>query len=313
MRIEEAVYKDVGAVAMESGRLRVILLPAYGGKMASLVDKKTGREFLVQAPDDRYKKLDYAGNYVDAECSGFDDMFPTIDTWEYEKHPWRGAVMPDHGEVCGLPWKYEAEGEGLHCWVYGVRFPYRLDKWLQFETDETLTIRYRVLNLSPFDLDYIWAAHMMINAEPDARILLPYDDGAGAVCVFSHDNAFASPGMAVNWPKTTTAAGEIVDISRARKLGNNTYKYYFNDPMPDGSCAYAYSDGTALCVDVSKEVPYLGVWINEGAFKGYNNIALEPCSGTFDDPGKAVAHCQNSVLPSNGTCEWQLRLYVEGN
>ena len=311
MRIEEATYKDVGAVAIESDRIRAVLLPAYGGKMASLVDKRSGREFLVQAPDGKYKKLEYAGDYVAAECSGFDDMFPTIDAWAYDKHPWQGIVMPDHGEVCGLPWAYDVERESLHCWVYGVRFPYRLDRWLRFETDGLLTIRYKVHNLSPFDLDYIWAAHVMINAEPGARILLPYDDGARAVCVFSQDNAFAVPGMAMCWPKTKTTKQDIIDISRTREGGGNTYKFYFDAPMPRSWCGYAYRDGTMLRLSVSEEVPYLGVWINEGAFKGYSNIALEPCTGTFDDPGAAIVHGQNSMLPSHGTREWQLGFHIE--
>lgn len=310
MRIEKTDYKDVGAVAVESGRLRVVMLPEYGGKMASLVDKATGREFLVQAQGSEYKKLQYAGNYVAAECSGFDDMFPTIDTWAYDKYPWQGVEMPDHGEVCGLPWAYEAAGEELHCWVYGVRFPYRLDKWLQFEADDTLAIRYKVQNLSPFDLDCIWAAHVMINAEPGARISLPYPDGAGAVCVFSQDKAFAVPGMAMNWPKTNTVSQGVADISRTREDGGNTYKFYFNEPMHQGWCEYAYPDGTALRLGVSEQVKYLGVWINEGAFKGYNNIAFEPCTGTFDHPGAAIAHGQNSVLSGNGSYEWQLKFQI---
>jgi hypothetical protein len=312
MRIEETTYKDISAVSMESERLRAVILPAYGGKMASLVDKVSSREFLVQADGDKYKKLRYAGDYVAAESSGFDDMFPTIDAWAYDKYPWQGTIMPDHGEVCGLPWAYDAEGESLHCWVYGVRFSYRLDKWLRFETDETLAIRYKVQNLSPFNLDYIWAAHVMINAEPGARILLPYEDGAGAVCVFSEDNAFAVPGMAMSWPNTKTMAQGIVDISRTRVDGSNTYKLYFDAPMPQGWCDYAYSDGTTLRLNVSEQVKYLGVWINEGAFKGYKNIAFEPCTGTFDNPGAAIAHGQNSILPGCGINEWQLDFQVVG-
>jgi hypothetical protein len=53
------------------------------------------------------------------------------------------------------------------------------------------------------------------------------------------------------------------------------------------------------------------VWINEGVFKGYRNIALEPCTGTFDDPAAARAHDQNSVLPGHGACEWQLTFGIE--
>ena len=316
-QIVKTMYKDIEAVSVENTHLRVVFLPGFGGKMASLADKKSGREFLVQADGESYKKLGYAGSYVDAECSGFDDMFPTIDTWTYNDYPWCGAEMPDHGEVCGLPWGYEVEEDGgcLHCWVYGVRFPYRLDKWIRFSGESELCISYKARNLSPFDMNYIWAAHVMLNAERGARILTPYDDGAAATCVFSGDEDFAMPGMAIQWPKTKTQCGGTSDISitESKAPDGNSYKYYFDAPVPEGWSGYQYeSDGTRIFLKVSKEtVPYLGIWVNNGAFKNYYNMALEPCSGTYDDPQRAVQHGQGSVLPGGGEQAWQLSFCVE--
>ena len=83
-------YKDLKAISMESRLLSAVFLPEQGAKLASLVCRKSGREFLVQAPGENYKKLEYAGEYVAAECSGFDDMFPNIDEYEYTKFPWKG-------------------------------------------------------------------------------------------------------------------------------------------------------------------------------------------------------------------------------
>lgn len=70
VKIYRAAYKDVSAVNMESGALLVQFSPELGGKMASLVYKKTSREFLTQAGGERYKALEYDGSYVDSECSG---------------------------------------------------------------------------------------------------------------------------------------------------------------------------------------------------------------------------------------------------
>ena len=47
-------YKDIGAIAIESKTLRAVFLPEHGAKMASLVDKKNAREFLVQAEGENY-------------------------------------------------------------------------------------------------------------------------------------------------------------------------------------------------------------------------------------------------------------------
>ena len=308
-------YKDVEAISMESRLLRAFFLPAYGAKMASLICKETGREFLVQAEGENYKKLSYAGDYVAAECSGFDNMFPTIDEYEYPKFPWRGTMMPDHGEVCGLPWEYEIHESNtcLHCWVNSVRFSYSLHKWIHFTDDCEISIEYEVKNLCPFDLDFIWAGHVMINSQEGAKITLPYKPGSRASCVFSKDSSFSKPGMPLTWPITQTVSGKTVDLSKTRSLNTigNTYKYYFDEPVPEGWFGYGYTDGTTITLSVSKvTVPYLGVWVNEGVFKGYYNIAFEPCTGAFDDPGKARKKEQYSVLPANSEYAWELNFKV---
>ena len=151
--------------------------------------------------------------------------------------------MPDHGEVCGLPWEYEVleDGTCLHCWVYGVRFPYRLDKRIRFYGKSQLEIEYEVVNLSPFDMDFIWAGHVMIAAEEESRIIVPYEDGVSTTCMFSSDEAFAKPGDVLRWPVHQTSDGGMIDISKTQpKKSGKTYKYYFDRPMPQGQCGYVY-------------------------------------------------------------------------
>ena len=79
IKIFKSTYKSLEAITMESDFMITQFLPNYGGKMSSLIYKKTGREFLVQAKSPKYKTLEYDGDFGEAECSGFDDMFPTID------------------------------------------------------------------------------------------------------------------------------------------------------------------------------------------------------------------------------------------
>ena len=74
----ESNYKDQKALTLESGKLLFKFLPDFGGGIVSIVDKNTGKEFLVQRPELKYRTAPFDGSYVDAECSGLDDMFPTI-------------------------------------------------------------------------------------------------------------------------------------------------------------------------------------------------------------------------------------------
>lgn len=315
VKVYKSLYKDQTAVTLESSFLKVQFLPELGGKMSSFFDKKSSREFLVQREGKEYKTLTYDGNYIESECSGFDDMFPTIDKVYYSDYPWKGIEIPDHGEVCGLKWDYEICENCLYMLIYGVRFPYKLEKWIRFYSDHTLNIKYKATNLSNFDMDFIWAAHPMINVEEGGEILIPYRGRQYATCMFSSDEKLGRYGDLISWPGTVRTDGSIQELNLINSLNENriSYKYYFKDKVPDGWCALRYkSDGTRLKLSYPEDkVPYLGIWVNEGIFKGYNNIAFEPCTGSFDRPDIAKEHRQNSVLSAKGEYCWYLNFNVE--
>ena len=79
MKIYEGTYKDIEAVIVETAKLKACFLTKYGAKLTSLKDIRNGREFMAENPGETYQKLTYGGSYVNAECSAFDDMYPTID------------------------------------------------------------------------------------------------------------------------------------------------------------------------------------------------------------------------------------------
>lgn len=312
--VYQSTYKDQIAVALENASLKALFLPGLGGKLASLVFKDTAREFLVQAPGEAYRILEYDGNYVDAECSGFDDMFPTIDACYYDRHPWSGVRIPDHGEVCGLPWQYEMRDDELVMWTSGVRFPYRLEKRIRFIDGNSLRIDYLATNPTPFDLDFLWAAHPMINAEAGAELTLPYPEDSAITCVFSTDENFGNYGFPMKWPLAIRYDSDLQILDRtapANGQGNN-YKFYFNSKIPAGWFAYQYqSDRTTLKISFPEDkVPYLGIWVNEGSFHGHFNIAPEPCTGAFDRIDQARAHGMGSFLPANGEYRWFITFNV---
>ena len=97
--ITHSNYKNKTSIVLESKKLRAEFLPNPGGKLASLINKETGYEFFVQRDSKTYRDQPFDGVFVDGECSGYDDMFPTIDICNYENEPWKGVKMADHGEV----------------------------------------------------------------------------------------------------------------------------------------------------------------------------------------------------------------------
>jgi len=311
-------YKDIEAVTLESDSVKVQFLPEYGGKMASLVYKKTSREFLVQAPGSSYKALDFAGEYTEAECSGFDDMFPTIDKFYYPEQPWKGIEMADHGEVCRLKWDYEIGPDYLYMYVSGIRLPYKLEKRITFESDHCVSIDYKATNLSQFDMDFLWAAHPMLDTTDGGEILVPYKGQQDTTCVFSSDKNLGSYGDSLVWPETLRKDGSTEQLAwiekrESEQMIGKTYKYFFKDRLPEGWCAFHFKpEDTILRFSFPEEkVPFLGIWNNGGEFKSYTNVALEMCTGSLDRPDLAKMHNQNSVLRGKSEYSWQLKLHVE--
>lgn len=314
IQIYKSLYKGRDAITLESSEIKVQFLPGLGGKMSSLLYKKTSREFLTQGKNEEYKILKYDGTYVESECSGFDDCFPTIDPCYYNEYPWAGVRIPDHGEVCGLCWDYKIDDNELYMYVYGVRLPYKLEKWVRYEDDQLLTIQYKATNLSGFDMDFLWAAHPMINAEEGGEILIPFKEEQDITCVLSFDENFGIYGDSMKWPVANGRDGKTkrLDITSKRNEQGNNYKIFFNSKVNAGWCGYKYRDGTVVLLEFPEnKVPYLGIWVNEGSAFGFHNIALEPCTGAFDSINAAKAHKLNSVLRAKEEYDWSLNFCIK--
>lgn len=142
VKITESIFKGAKSIIMENDFLRVTILP-FGGRVVSLYKKNKGREFLLQQDGPEYTVDRYAGDYVGFNPCGFDDMFPTINECFYEDYPWKGHIIPDHGEVWGLDWQYRIEDDKLIMHTYGVRLPYRLEKSFLFYGQRTPYLKQR--------------------------------------------------------------------------------------------------------------------------------------------------------------------------
>ena len=311
-QVYESQYKDQPAMTIESEAVRAQFLPGIGAKLASLVYKPRNFELMVQRAGPQYLLQPFDGEYVAAECTGFDDMFPTIDACYYDRYPWQGTKMADHGEVWSLPWelRVDADADSLDLSVYGVRFPYRLEKRVTFHENSILHLDYRLTNLSPFDLDFVWAAHMMINIETGVELVLP--DGVKAITgTFDVTGSFGAYGDEYPWPVATLPGGSQRDFRYLRpKSARDAYKYYVKGAMPAGWCGLKYhqSDFSLVLSFPVGQVPYLGVLPNEGGWRDYYNIFLEPCTAPFDRPDAARYRGQVSTLKALSTCEWHLNI-----
>lgn len=71
---------------MENEILSVVLLPALGGKVASIYRRDKDFEMVAQCEKDAYQIPEFGADFSAYDASGLDDMFPNISAAEVELH-----------------------------------------------------------------------------------------------------------------------------------------------------------------------------------------------------------------------------------
>ena len=301
-------------ITLDNGVIRLVLLPELGGKISSLVRLASGREHLIsfQGGTRGFRKPHYAATFVNYNNVGFDECIPTIAECQYPEGEYRGAQLPDHGDVWSLPWQYDTLGEQLSLCVAGRALPYLLRKRLSLEENE-LVIEYQLQNRSGSAFYYLWSSHPLLSTEPGARILLPPESDV-LLIDSSQGERLGRKGESCTWPIARLSNGENDDLSVMKSRGNKSDKLY-TPRLQHGYCGIHYpstDESIFFRFDV-RRVPYVGMWICHGGTGVHDpkqpyTVALEPCSGRPDSLVEAIAREECSRVLPHATNEWSLRV-----
>src|SRR5688572_25093995 len=181
-------------VTVESDALRLDVWPQFGGKVSSAVDKADGFELLFNYPAELPSGPQYDIPYGKSWYAGWDECFPAVAAGAYDRHPYNGIAVPDHGELWGLPTISVPAKGGITTVWHGLRFGYRLTRKLSLDPDApALTAEYTLVNLAPFEFRFVCAMHalMAMNTAveffwPDRPFRLSHDaNGADIQRVFT--------------------------------------------------------------------------------------------------------------------------------
>lgn len=287
--IENTYYKDRPAIKVSCDAFSAVFLPEDGAKLASF-QTSSGFEFLAQTEGASYKRLGLDTSYVKAECSAFDDMFPTVDLCVIN-----GMEYLDHGEVSRRAHRVEVQEDRVSfaCNLERLNVEYRKTV---FAKKGALHIHYAIENKNSFNFPYIWLGHMMLRGETGAYVVsdfLPEDD---------KKIMFGDPGKGPAY-----VLGEYGS--------NKEYKYYFTEAKTPLRCGAVYpKSGKKLHVSFNNEtVKYLGIWMNPGDLNGMYNLALEPATALYDDPIRAAGAGKDSGIPAGETVCFAMKIeYEEG-
>lgn len=295
--------------------LSVTVLPSMGSKIVSLRAGQTHHEWLWQASSVPHN-TGYDTPYEDADGSGWDEMFPSIDACRYPSDPWKGLHVPDHGEVWSVPWDVKADEGQLSCLVVGVRFPYQLSKQYTFPDSHTLRIDYQVKNLSASAFSFLWAAHPLFAVPPGTHIELPTRNGEQPHIEVAHSlqQRLGDSGSVWRWPIATGPLEDIqLDAVPPLDVTGVADKFYLQS-WASGEVSLVLPGQTQrlrMRVDPAL-VPYLAVWLNYGGYRQERNVALEPATGWMDSLERAVRSDRCTQVAPNSTYQWWMEIECTG-
>lgn len=289
-------YKDRPAVIVESDFLIATILPEDGGKIVSLRVRETGKELLVTREQEQYRVLAYDGSFEKSECSGFDDMFPTVDPYTPEEGTYEGITYPDHGEICRLQHDVKMLDDGVILHASSKLFPIDFQRKVTTARDGGLDLEYCITNNGEVPFPFLWAGHMMMQGEAGMELFVPFGEDAKRTMMFGPEGVPESELPLNRLPDYEPGTGPV-------------YKIYYDEPMKEGKFGLSYPGGGKLTFEIDEEkTPYLGIWYGSGKFQDLYAMILEPCTVPYDAPGLAKERGYTSIIPPKG--EFTFRVHI---
>lgn len=234
---------------------------------------------LLTAVPKRFRppKKDY-GLYETRPVFGYDDCFPSVDACRFPDRRWR---VPDHGELCWLPWTTQPARDGLHFSVQSQNLPLAFSRAMLF-SDTRLTWHFAVRSQAPDPLPFQHIMHPLMPLEEIDLAALRLPD-----CGMVYDEVGKRP------------AGGKVDLVHGSRLSGLNLPHVLESTAPggfrmlvlrgikSGGFTVGFKNGMRLRVQFPRKYfTALGIWWNN---RGYpDESGLRRCECAFEPiPGPA--------------------------
>lgn len=297
----------VSCLTLENEKMSVKILPELGGKIASVFYKAKQFELAAQSPDGQYRLPEESVNppFGKYDASGLDDAFPNIDE-AFVEYDGRSLEYPDHGEIWSSAFAVKAQSEDRVCLLFdSAGFGYHYEKTVQL-VDNSLVLNYYIVNSGEKKLPCIWTFHGLMRYEKDMKLLLPED-------IHEFRNVMDSDVLGADG-LLYQRENSVWDFTKVPPVMPQTsLKFYGADRSSSGKCGMEYPSQKVRCLmtyDADK-LPWFGVWITAGGFRGDYNLAMEPTNGYYDDILCARENDCLCVLEPDESLEFSIRIVLE--
>lgn len=304
-------------IVIQNGALRCEYMPGLGGKISSIVDVRTNREWLWRHPRMAYAVVPSTANYVTtADTGGWDECFPTVGTCAYPADPWLGAFLADHGELwCQTPsTQVESTQAGIVIaseWQ-GINLPYTFARTITINDSAVLTLDYTVTNNGNASMHWIWCAHPLMAIEPGMAVNTP--TGTTFFRLGVNGSLISEPADSIH-----PSADRTLDLRMLPARDSGFGVKLYSDALPRGWVELRAADGALAMEWDTVDVPQLAIWFNAGAWSAdggtpYYNMGIEPAIGVYDPLSDAYTKTDTyATLAPGQQRRWQVRVRIDAD
>jgi hypothetical protein len=267
--IRHGTVEGFETIQLDTGALGLTLIPELGGKISSLRDLRSGREWLWRHPRMPYRRVPHGAIYTArADTGGWDECFPSVAACAYPSPPWQGAAVQDHGELwsqtAAIRLDELADRVAIHARWHGIALPYTFERTIHLAAGTARArFEYTVTNTSDDELHFIWSAHPLIAIEPGMRLRLPGEARFYGVHFTPGGAVERSRGL--SFPLTVPARAGAADLAALPDPSAAVALKLWSEPLGAGWAALRAADGELAMRWDAARLPQVSVWLNLGA------------------------------------------------
>ncbi|MCP5536452.1 MAG: hypothetical protein H7A51_09495 [Akkermansiaceae bacterium] len=289
-------------VLLQNKYISLEVLPEPGGKISSLVDRRTGREWLWKNPHLTIRQPVYGESYTkNIDFGGWDEIFPSISPVTLAD----GTKIPDHGELVFLPATVQQTGPHtlVTTWL-GRAINTKFIRTITLE-DSLVRVAYALESLQAQAVPYLWACHPLIALEPGMVLEVPTQR-------FLTRDTTPIPDLPITHLSSGGSRFDIADPQSDASVAAMAHKIFTTKGDVD-SLKIEAADGGVLELSWDLEtIPYLGLWLNLRGWSGcdvppYFNLGIEPTTAPYDELLEAVESGCHRILAPGDVHRWSMQ------
>jgi hypothetical protein len=314
--VTTAGQKAGNLIQLRSADLIVDVLPANGGRIASIRCVRSGIEFLLGGSD--YQAVAQFGTdapFEESDCAGLDECLPTVSLSGLET---KGGGAPDHGDLWRHPWSIlQSSPDDLLLATTCFSRPLQFSRRLRVSDAEVL-MDYRIENLASESVAFLYACHPLFAVEAGDQLILPQEVQRLRLH-YSREGRLTTSAGTISWPLVASDTRHIA-LNCVGARSDETAEMLYTERLSHGVCAlYRARPRQALVMHFDTSLlPYLGLWICAGGWpegpakqKQYA-VSLEPTVSPHGSLAAAIESGTAPILNAGSGFAFSLRLEVMG-